>query len=193
VPSGVFFGGSGKCFCVLCTKDFLETETRRALAIASEAETRRAAGRGNSTERVTEGEQGKNWRSGARTEISANWGDCKTHFRPPPTIQFSVSPSSRATGNLRVKCTHTKPHSVCSPPSNRARQGRPRRWNVAVPFRCRHGKKLRNAPHGSTADPARHRWHGGASFRCSTIPSTAAMRSPIQRMTGTAIELPSAR
>src|SRR5487761_1104943 len=45
----------------------LETQTRRAFAVANEAEHRSAAGRGNSTERVTEGEQGKNWRNGART------------------------------------------------------------------------------------------------------------------------------
>ena len=170
----------------------LETQTRRAFAVANEAEHRSAAGRGNSTERVTEGEQGKNWRNGARTEISANWGDCKTHFRQPQIGEPAVSPPFTATTNQRVQCTHTKPHSVCNQPSNRVRRGRQRRWNVAAPFRCRHGKKLRNAPRGSTADPARHRWHGGTSFRCTTITWTAAMRSPIQRMTGTAIELPSA-
>src|SRR5487761_621024 len=80
-----FSEGLENVFCVLCIKDFLETETRRALALASEAETRRAAGRGNSTERVTEGEQGKNWRNGARTEIVRKLGRLpKTHFRKPP-------------------------------------------------------------------------------------------------------------
>ena len=170
----------------------LETQTRRAFAVANEAEHRSAAGRGTSTERVTEGEQGKNWRNGARTKIVRGLGRLlKTHCRKPPTIQFSASPPSRATTNQRVKSTHTKPHFVSRLPRDRARHGRLRRWNVAASFRCRHGKQLRNAPHGSTADPARHGWHGGASFRCSTISWTAAMRAPIHRMTGTAIELPS--
>ena len=43
----------------------LETQTRRAFAVANEAEHRSAAGRGNSTERVTGGEQGKYGRIGA--------------------------------------------------------------------------------------------------------------------------------
>ena len=139
---------------VLCAGNLLlETQTRRAFAVANEAEHRSAAGRGSSTERVTEGEQGKNWRNGARAEISADWGDCKTHCRKPPTIQFSVSPPSRATTDQRVQCTHTKPHSICGPPRDRARHRRPRRWYIAASIRCRHGKQLRNKPHGEV----RHR------------------------------------
>ena len=88
---------------------------------------------------------------------------------------------------------HKNPHSICDLPRDRARHGQQRRRYKAASICCLQGKKLRNAPHGKVADPARHRWHGGASFRYSTISWTAAMRSPIQRITGTAIELPSAR
>ena len=164
-------------------------------AAVCEAETRCAAGRRNSTERVTEGEQGGNseeWRSYRNLRRLGRLQDALQKTANDPILRLAAI---QATTNQRVQCTHTKPHSFCSPPSNRARYGRLRRRYTAALIRCWHGKRLRNAPHGSTADPARHRWVAsatGVSFRCIRISWTAAMRSPIQRMTGTAIELPSA-
>ena len=126
-------------------------------------------GRGEYTERVTEEVQGKNWRNGARTETIRQPGRLlKTHFRQLPIDEHSASPPSIATSNQGVNRTHTISHPVCSLPRDRARHGRQGRWNAAAPRCCRHGKQLRNAPYGNTADPARHRRHGGASFRCRT-------------------------
>ena len=99
----------------------------------------------------------------------------------------------QATTYRRMQCADTKPHSVCNQPRDRARHGRQRRRYAAASIRrYRQVRRKQPAPHGTV----RHRWVAsatGASFRCSTISWTVAMRSPIQRMTGTAIELPSAR
>ena len=126
-------------FCAyLAQKIFWKPKPFRALAIASEAETRRAAGRGTSTERVTEGEQGKNWRNGARTEIVRIPGRLlRTHSRKLQTIQSSVSPPSIAASNHCVQCPHTQLHRFRSTHSNRATQGRQRRRHPAASIqRC---------------------------------------------------------
>lgn len=193
VPSGVFFGGSGKCFLRSLHKRFSgnrNPEGARHSERSRDAPCRRAREQHRASDRGRAGEKLEEWRSYRNLRRLGRL--LKMHFRKPPTIKFSVSPPSKATSNQRVQCTHTKPHSLCSPSSNRARHGRPRRRYTAAPIRCRHGKRLRNAPYGNVADHARHRWHGWTSFRCTTIWWTAAMRSPIQRMTGTAIELTSA-
>ncbi|MGC1783360.1 MAG: hypothetical protein WA708_12630 [Acidobacteriaceae bacterium] len=84
---------------VLCTKDFLETETRRALARAKQS---RAvpAGRGKSTERVTGGEQGKYGRIG---DLWKHPADGQLYKGVPATgqqwnhvLSFAMYPAAKA-------------------------------------------------------------------------------------------------
>jgi hypothetical protein len=85
-------------------------------AAVGEAETRRAAGRGNSTERVTEGEQGKNWRNGARTEISANWDDCSGRTsgnHQPANLLSRCHPKLQATSACNVRTRTRIPFAAC--------------------------------------------------------------------------------
>ena len=166
-------------------------------AAACEAEprsSRRARGMHRASDRGSAGKKLEEWRS--YRNCPQTGATAQDALQATANDQILCLAAIQATGNQRINRTHTKPHPACSLPRDRARHGRPRRWNIATPFRCRHGKQLRNKPHGNTADPARHRWVAsatGASFRCINISWTAAMRAPIQRMTGTAIELPSAR
>ena len=182
-PRCAFCGGSGKkfpaCTCFLRGKFVAGNPDPKGVRRGERSRTskrRRARDQHRASDR---GRAGKNWRNGARAEILRRPGRLlRTHFRQPPTIKFSVSPPSPATRSPRVKCTHTKPHPVCRLPSDRARHGRLRRRYTAASICCRHGKRLRNAPHGEV----RHRWVAsatGASFRCINISWTAAMRSPI--------------
>ena len=138
-----------------------------AVCEAEPRSSRRAREKHRASDRGRAGEKLEEWRS--RRNCPQTGATAQDALQATANRRTFCLAAVRATSSQRVKCTHTKPHFVCSPPRNRARHGRQMRWNAAAPFRCRHGKQLRNAPHGNTADPARYRWHGGASLRCITI------------------------
>jgi len=162
-------------------------------AAACEAEprsSRRARGMHRASDRGRAGKKLEEWRS--YRNCPQTGATAQDALQATANDKILCLAAIQATGNQRINRTHTKPHPACSPPSNRARHGQLRRWNVASPIcRSRQVRQMQPAPYGNVADHARHRRHGWTSFRCITISWTAAMRSPIQRMTGTAIELPS--
>ena len=186
-PRCAFCGGSGKkfpaCSCFLRGKFVAGNPDPKGVRRGERSRTskrRRARDQHRASDRGRAGKKLEEWRS--YRNCPQTGATAQDALQKTANDQILCLAAIQATGNQRINRTHTKPHPACSLPRDRARHGRPRRWYTATPFRCLHGKQLRNAPHGNTADPARHRWHGGASFRCRTISWTVAMRAPIQRM-----------
>ena len=203
--SACFFGRFGKSFFrVLCGLPKRFSESRNPQGGEAEAERRVPHGRGISTERVTEGEQGKSGRDGALWKHFAEGHLHKDAARDRAATEPFAAARHASGCKSREWVNHALRWSASSSP------------HPAMRRTCVLGDGVEGELHGSSVGSARARRRpaslqrlGGArqcrlhvrvpahpalSLPCRSrrMASTAAMRCPIQRMTGTAIELPSA-